>query len=422
MGLLDSKLMFSLTRDRPGCGGHMTHMIRLMTLAVFLAAFQLPDLYAQDRSDESSEEVEESEEAYRRRMELEDARNRNSYSNTTFSSQAEEEKIDKLPMESRENIRDQMTQVIIDNGQWEPRDALEEYPYEPTEAAEGDPVLREQEEEAWAEQVDKYHKREAAAFGATRGPMPGDGSQQAGAGSAGSGQQEGEGGGGQAGGQGSSSGSSGAPGTYEPYDPNRSESEDAVSTAGVSESALDFLRGKQGQSNGGSGAGSPPPSGQTTGDMAQGQPGGEAGQTSAANAGQQGPGQEESSADFAASENGNEASSNQEQTDEKLAEQTDETPDGSLPISELDQLQGMTAQAQADAGVSAAAESSTNMAQDTAQEMAQDAAPETAQDTTQVMAEDAAKEIVLITPGTVAIRDLDKLEGVEEKEPEDPDP
>jgi hypothetical protein len=66
---------------------------------------------------------------------------------------------------------------------------LREYPYEPSETAQEDPGLRELEEEAWAEQMEKYHQREANAFGASRPSMPGGDPQQAGESSEPGGQQ-----------------------------------------------------------------------------------------------------------------------------------------------------------------------------------------------------------------------------------------
>jgi hypothetical protein len=119
--------------------------------------------------------------------------------------------------------------------------------------------LKEQEQEAWDEQVEKYHEREAAAFGAHRGPVPGPGNptgQEGGQQGGGSqqGQQGGEQGSGQGGQDGDGESDGGTEGTYQPYQPGSNGSEDEVSTAGVSESALDFLRGKQGQQQ-------PPPQG-----------------------------------------------------------------------------------------------------------------------------------------------------------------
>jgi hypothetical protein len=246
---------------------------RPQTLLLFLAltlAAGLPPALAQDQgqdpdqarppaapADSSSRTVEESDEAFRRRMELEDARNRNAIytvPSAGASSSKGLEKIDKLPAASRDNIRDQLVEVIMENGEWEPFDALREYPYEPTAAAQAEPRLLEQEQEAWDEQIQKYHQREAAAYGATRGPVPGEpagakGSEGGGTqGEQGAGDQGSEQGGEQGDEQGGAAGGkAGASGTYQPYEPNRKPAEEAVSTAGAQQSALDFLRGQQGQ-------------------------------------------------------------------------------------------------------------------------------------------------------------------------------
>lgn len=225
--------------------------------ALAQVADQGPNQNSGGEADGGSTEVEESDEAYRRRMELEDARQRNlGYTLPPESYAAQQEKIDKLPEESRDNIRDQLIDIVVANGEWEPGDALKEYPYEPTEAALADADLLAREQEAWEEQIEKYHKREAAAFGTYLGPAPGPGNPDGpeggpegaetaqGADVAGL-QQDGgadEPGDGQQGGQG---GSPGAAGTYEPYQSRRSESGDEVSTAGVQQSALEFLRGQQ---------------------------------------------------------------------------------------------------------------------------------------------------------------------------------
>jgi len=233
----------------------------------------LGSLQAQDSDD--SDQTEAREDAYRKQMELKDARNKDTFSNTSYSSKVKQQKIDKLPKESRDNIREQLTEIIINNDQWKPGDILDDYPYEPSETAQGDAGLREQEEEAWTEQIDKYHEREAAAFGASRPPAPGSQSGQQGGNPGGKGQQgedqsgesesgqqgegqSGEGGSGQQGEgqegeegsaqQGSESDSAKA-GSYDPYQSSSSDSSDEVSTAGVSESALDFLRNRQGSSN-----------------------------------------------------------------------------------------------------------------------------------------------------------------------------
>jgi Ni/Co efflux regulator RcnB len=249
----------------------MTKFVNKLCFALLLALYGLPLAFAQDSEpaedeDGSSEQVEQRDDAFRRQMELEDARSRDrTYVDSTYGGQKTElEKIDKLPEESRNNIRDQLVDVIMENGEWEPKDALEEYPYAPTEAAQSDPELKEQEQEAWDEQIEKYHEREAAAFGAHRGPVPGPGNptgQEGGEQGEGSqqGQQGGEQGSGQGGQDGSGDGESGdgTEGTYQPYQSSSNGSEDEVSTAGVSESALDFLRGSQGQQQ-------PPPQGEQT--------------------------------------------------------------------------------------------------------------------------------------------------------------
>lgn len=212
-------------------------------LTLLLAFLANPPLAAQEPpsadDDGSSEQVEDSDEAFRRRMELEDARRRDpSYTTPLGKQQKEQEKIDELPPASRENIRDQLVGIIMEEGQWEPSDALEEYPYEPTAAAREDADLMRQEQEAWDEQIEKYHEREAAAFGAYRTPPgnPGGTDGQPGE----SGTERGE-----AGGSGQA-GQAGSAGSYAPYTADRSADEDEVSTAGAQQSALDFLRGAQG--------------------------------------------------------------------------------------------------------------------------------------------------------------------------------
>ena len=247
---------------------NMPNPLHTFLLALTLTA-GLPAAFAQDtpvadESDDSSRSVEESDEAYRRRMELEDARNRDAgytVPSAGTSSGKGLEKIDKLPAASRDNIRDQLVDVIMENGEWEPFDALREYPYEPTAAAQAEPKLMQEEQEAWDEQIRKYHEREAAAYGATRGPVPGPGNPEGkesggedggqggdqgeqGAGEQGAGDQGGEQGGGESGASGGEAGSSG---TYQPYESSRSSTEDEVSTAGARQSALDFLRGLPGQ-------------------------------------------------------------------------------------------------------------------------------------------------------------------------------
>jgi hypothetical protein len=241
----------------------MDRQLQVLLCALGLMLAGLPPLQAQEPVEETggtSAEVEESDEAYRRRMELEDARQRDlGYTLPPETYAAKQEKLDKLPEESRDNIRDQLVDIIVEDGDWEPSDALKDYPYEPTAAARADPELLLQEQEAWDEQIEKYHKREAAAFGTYLGPVPGPGNPDGAEGQ--SGQAEASEGSDPGGGPQGAVAERGSPqgaqesedaaqrsaGTYEPYQSNRSSTEDAVSTAGVQQSALDFLKSLQGQ-------------------------------------------------------------------------------------------------------------------------------------------------------------------------------
>jgi hypothetical protein len=313
-----------------------------------LAAGFAVGAHAQDASDQpadqdsSSQQVEESDEAFRRRMELEDARRRDpGYAVPTDTSKPKQEKIDKLPAESRENIRDQLVDIIVENGEWEPSDALKDYPYTPTEAAEDDPELLEQEQEAWAEQVQKYHEREAAAFGAYRGPVPGPGNPTG---------EEGEG----AAGAGTSSGAPGTAGgegsqdqgavSAAAYQASHSRPGEEQSTAGVSESALDFLRGREARQPSQatvSNAGSPAAGAEATKAMAQAEsspqsdPSTATGEPSASQRdAQEAAGQKESG-----QENQEGEESEQQQADASKVDINLDTP-GILAIKDLEKLRG----------------------------------------------------------------------------------
>ncbi len=400
-------------------------LLLLLSLGCLIEAQAQQSAPQTGENDESSEHTEETEEAYRRRMELEGARDQETFTNTSYTAQREQEEIDKLPEESQKNIRKQITDIIIENDQWEPSDVLEDYPYEPTEAAAKDPVLREQEEEAWAEQVDKYHKREAGAFGATRPPMPGNDQQQPGADSSGDGEQIAEqagkpgGGEGESGQQGEQSGDgeTGTAGSYEPYQSGSQKDGDDISTAGVSQSALDFLLGKQGQAPGGS-AGS-----QQQGQAPSLADGSDPQQGQASGGTDQGESPPDQNADLADS-----GSEQQQSSDEQAVQDSPEqAPDGSLPIEQLEQLQGVAAQSvpaepqppgesqQAQADPAEAQAASEQMAQ--ASEQAQAAEAEN-----QNEEKSATMDLNLDTPGIIAIRDLSKLEGVEQAEEEDETP
>lgn len=358
-----------------------------LVLMVVLGLGGGPAAFAQT-DDPSSRQVEESEEAYRRRMELEDVRSREAgFADTTHSQKAEEEKIDSLPQASRDNIRDQLVDLIMENGEWEPRDALEEYPYEPSAAAQSNQELAGQEQEAWDEQIEKYHQREAQAFGATRPSPGGPPGRESAQGDEGAGQEQGQTPG-NAGSQGS--GATGAPAGFQPYEPGEHDQEEGLSTAGVSESALDFLRRGQGDAQGDAqgddqGGGQAPAADETTASATQSEPPGPAAEAS-----------DEQAASSPADTNA-----------------VAETPDGSLPIEDLERLRGAQEPLDSDSGQ---AERTAEQAQNEASEPAQDSADAGAetgeQESSQpTEAQESSVEIELDTPGIIPIRDLEKLEG-----------
>lgn len=333
-------------------------IVCLALLIVLFAAWSGATALAQEPQvtgdqDGSSQQTEESDEAYRRRMELEDARRRDpTYTDPADDYRRDLEKIDKLPEESRNNIRDQLVDVIVDNPDWQPGDALKEYPYDPTAAAQADPGLMQQEQEAWDEQIEKYHAREAAAFGAYRGPVQGPGNPdgQEG-GEEGQQGQEGQQGGqqgsesGQGGQQGSES-SNGSAGTYQPYQSQGSSAEDAVSTEGVSESALDFLMQRQsGQAGGQPGqqqAGQP--SGQQADQQANSQTGAQQAQQGSESSTAQDQPSEESQSPSQQTSQQQGSQQDQSESREDSQEESDQAQEqdmrGIIAIEDLDKLEG----------------------------------------------------------------------------------
>ncbi len=213
-----------------------------LSLALLLAA-QAPGVRAQDGADApppvDSEDVDREEAEFRRRMELEEkpgnARTPVPYTPDIVDVVPAPGPLDHLPPESREHLEDQLTELIIANGRWEPADAQKPAPYTPSEAAQADPALQVEEQAAWAEMVAAYHEREQAALEG----VPGGGGSGPGQGS---GQGTGQGGGaggsgtGAAGGQGDGGGSSGSPGSQAPQERAPREAQDEAFNA------LEFLR------------------------------------------------------------------------------------------------------------------------------------------------------------------------------------
>lgn len=273
--------------------------VGLLTISVFLYT---PTGFAQDKEESASkdsnvpasQEVEINEDNYRQFMELRDARQqRNILPEDAFKPNAGLQKLDKLPEESQKHLRNQLREIIVQGDEWQPGDEGKHYPYVPSEAASTNPELQKQEAEAWGELVDSYHRREAeiyensarsqaamASDGASNGGSntpngsPGDGTGQAGTGEAG------------AGGEAANESRPEQSSTADSYSPNTSNDPNARNTAGVSQNAMEFLKGQglakqgsNGQGNstsaaGGNGEQSADGSGENTsspvGDSAQG--------------------------------------------------------------------------------------------------------------------------------------------------------
>jgi hypothetical protein len=352
------------------------------------------DADADGDSQETSGHVEESEEAFRRRMELEEAGDQaDVIPDRTTGSVKAPEGIDALPYDSRKHLRDEMRNVIIEQGEWQPEDVNATYPYTPSAAAQGDPQLRQQEEKAWGELVQEYHKREAAA-------LAGGGRSNGSAGQSG-----GEPGKPGSGATASQAGRKSA-GTAEP----RPEAEAASSTAagaGVSQSALDFLRGQSsGQS---SGQGSVQSSGEGSGQAseASGQPSGQsqdmaqndstettAAAASSTSSGQQAQAESEANAEPS-------SSSSEEKTDDPEPP----PPPGSVAIAELLALENTRK--------NEVAEATENSGQSNPPAAPANESAAEAENPRTTITESPEAESPPPRPGTIAIPELKRLQGVD---------
>jgi len=218
--------------------------INFLAISMFLYASAG---FAQDEESEAvpaGQEVEVNEDNYRQFMELKDARQqRNMLPENSYQSQAGAQKIDKLPEESQKHLRNELREIIIQGDQWQPGDENTDYPYVPSNAASTNRALQKKEVDAWSELVDNYHKREAEIYGnASRSKAASSTAGAAGEGSAGG--NMGQGGEDQQASQQSNSKQSSTAGSYSPEssnDPN------ATSTEGVSQNAMEFLKGQGNQ-------------------------------------------------------------------------------------------------------------------------------------------------------------------------------
>lgn len=108
--------------------------------------------------------VDVNEEYFRRLMELQDQNLQRSPDLTTgsYSRSTGLQALEGLPEESQKHLREQLREVIVENGPWTPEDAGTEYPYLPSAQAGENRSLARREEAAWGEMVSEYHEREAA--------------------------------------------------------------------------------------------------------------------------------------------------------------------------------------------------------------------------------------------------------------------
>jgi hypothetical protein len=382
----------------------------------------------------ASDDVEMGEDQYRRSMELEEADDPVDLSpQGGFDVKRDLKKIDKLPPKSRQHLRAELRGIIIEEGQWTPEDADKEYPYEPSDAAKTDSDLRQAEEEAWDELVDDYQQREAEAYAASNGTQSG---AQGGAGNESSTAGESGSAGSENGGDGQQNG--GPSGAYNPGSAGEDEGDEPY-TEGVSQSALDFLKGV-------------PAAGGGENRQDAGQQGGQIPPT------QQAGDKPGSNADT--SETGSEptASANPdpatEQGDEDVNQQTSEEtgsapaeasnsgqeagedlPDGSLEIEELDGLNnsqsnppqdeagspGESDPAETNDAEPAESESSPPSGQaeptaDSPSDPTEQATPETQQGT-DGSGDGESPPKPEPAPGTIAIDELFKLDGYNQQEP-----
>ena len=240
-------------------------LISLLTTLVFLhasASFaqddeatttQAPGADVEETAPDSEEvpagqEVEINEDNYRQFMELKDARQqRDMLPENSYQSQAGAQKIDKLPEESQKHLRNELREIIIQGDEWQPGDEETDYPYVPSKPASTNQALQKQEADAWGELVDNYHKREAEIYGnASR-------SKAASTGATGEGSGEGEGpaggnmGQGREGQQASQQNNAEQSSTAGSYSPDSSNDPNATSTEGVSQNAMEFLKGQGNQ-------------------------------------------------------------------------------------------------------------------------------------------------------------------------------
>ena len=185
----------------------------------------------------ASQETDVNEDNYRRFMELRDQEiQRPSQPYAVLAPPGNLEKMDKLPEESQKHLRNQLRGIILESDRWTPAEAGKTYPFVASAAGERDPRLQKMEAEAWGELVENYHAREAEiqqagarARSATADPDAGRMKLRDTPGEAGSSSRSESP-------QRGAAGTGGADGAHE----------SAPREAGVTQSALEYLTGAQG--------------------------------------------------------------------------------------------------------------------------------------------------------------------------------
>lgn len=191
-----------------------------------------------------SQDVEANEDNYRQFMELKDPlRQRPVIPENAFKPGTGLKKLEDLPEESQKHLRNQLREVIVESGPWQPGEEQEDYPYVPSEAALKNSALQKQEAEAWGELVASYHEREAEIYAnaARTRAAAAAGEAAMGADSGRDGTRSGE----SRGKQGTQAGERGrqAQGdAADSYSPGATRDPDATAESGVSQNALEFLR------------------------------------------------------------------------------------------------------------------------------------------------------------------------------------
>ena len=341
---------------------------------------------AKKETSAGSQETEYNDDNYRRFMELKDQPTQTS-TLPTNTYQSVTEKLDELPEESQKHLRNQLREIILESDEWAPGDEEGEYPFVASEAGEKEPALKQQEAEAWGELVGKYHEREAQIYAnaersnsatGQEGGAPDTAQAQANAGESDGNQGTGSGEGGegeeqkQNGQQGQSEENQTASNANEGSDSQSSSSAsagdpNAVSTSGVSQSALEYLlsgNSKTGSNNEPGGS----PGGQNSSAAQQQQ------------AGTSEPGQTESPGEQTAAQ---QTADKQSATEQPVAQQA-------------------MAQQQAAAAESAQAESESLSQQQSTEQQNQQ----------QQATQQNPSEFVVISKGTLSIKELQNAQGI----------